>query len=177
MTTATESYRYARLRIRPFDVDVPTVNAGRAVYFPLRALCEVVGVASQMQIKRLKADSRFAGGALREIPIPTTKGMRNAICLRMQQVGVWLATIDPSHTTITTRGTLEAFQRALFAAAERFLFGDLSDAVVDAPERASKPIIGTLHVGDCPRCGLALCVTLDADGGHLLPDTTPETTD
>lgn len=170
MGTATESYRYARLRVKQFEVDVSAVVVGRAVYFPLRALCEVIGVATQMQIKRLKEDSRFADGALRELPIPTTKGLRDAICLRKQQVGTWLSSIEPSKVAITARGPLEEFQRALFAAAERFLFGDMSDAVLDAPERASKPIYGVLHLGDCPRCGLALCLTLDETGQHLAPD-------
>lgn len=169
MATATESYRYATLRVKQFEVDVSAVVVGRAIYFPLRALCEVIGIAPQMQIKRLKTDSRFEDGALRELPIPTAKGLRDAICIRKQQVGVWLSSIEPKKVAITARGPLEEFQRALFAAAERFLFGDTSD-VVQSEERAVKPIYGVIHLGDCPRCGLALCLTVDETGQHLAPD-------
>lgn len=172
MATATEAYRYARLRIEAFGIDVPVVTAGRAVYFPIKAFCEALGVAGpSMQIKRMKEDSRFQQGALRELPMPTTKGIRETMCLRKQQLPTWLALLDASRAQFkpTIRARLEEFQRAVFAAAERFLFGDTSD-VVQSEERAVKPVFGVLHLGDCPRCGLALCLTVDETGQHLVPD-------
>lgn len=68
------------------------------------------------------------------------------------------------------RGNLQRFQAELFAAADRWLFGDNSDVVHDAATKSDKPIIGTLHLGDCPRCGLALCLVMAGDGGHLAPE-------
>lgn len=169
MTTAVEAYRYSRLRIRYFDVDVPAVAVGRGVYFPMRALCKVVGITPQMQVNKLREDSRYKD-ALRELPIPTIKGMREATCIRKKDVARWLSEIEPSRCAITARGPLERFQGELFAAADRWLFGDNSDVVYDPGTKSDKPISGKLHLGDCPRCGLPLCLVMDGDGNHLVPD-------
>jgi len=175
MTTATESYRYSRLRVTGFAVDVPVVAVGRTIYFPIKGFCEAIGITGpQRQIQRLRDDTRFDDNALRDLPVPTIKGLRSTVCLRKQQLPIWLTLIDPNRLHITARGPLEEFQRALFAAAERFLFRDMSDAVVDAPSRASKPVYGMLHLGDCPRCGLALCLTVDETGQHLVPDVSSD---
>jgi hypothetical protein len=75
MLTTRETYRYGRLMVKYFNVDVQAIVVGKVVYFPLRALCRALGMARQMQIKKLKADSRFAQ-AFRALPVPTTKGVR-----------------------------------------------------------------------------------------------------
>jgi len=123
--------------VRYFDVDVPAVAVGRVVHFPMRALCQVLGIAPQMQVQRLRADSRFAG-ALQELPIPTVKGLRQAVCIKKQQVGPWLATIDPARCALAARGPIERFQRELFDAADRFLFGDLSTWSTTSRRRAAR---------------------------------------
>lgn len=174
MPTATENYRYSRLRVARFDREIPAVAIGRAVYFPLRTLCEQMGLAPQKQIGRLRADSRFRG-ALRDLPIPTIKGRRDTVCIRKQDVGGWLATVDPAHCALArTRKQIEEFQAELFAAADRWLFGDNSDVVYDPATKSDKPISGKLHLGDCPRCGLPLCLVMDSDGNHLVPDVEEE---
>lgn len=172
MATATETYRYSRLHIRYFDKEVQAVAIGRTVYFPLRALCKEIGIAPQMQIERIRGDGRFPPETLREVPIPTIKGQRDAICIRKQEVGKWLASLDPARCALgaATRADLERFQRELFDAADRFLFGDTSVSVYDAATKTAMPVTGTLHVGHCPGCGMALCLTFDADGAHLAPD-------
>ena len=168
MATATETYRYSRLRIHYFDVDVPAVAVGRGIYFPLKALCQVLGIAPQAQAARLKSELRFKN-ALRELPIPTIKGRRDATCIRKQDVGEWLLSIESSHCALAARGPLERFRSELFAAADRWLFGDNSDVVYDPGAKTDKPITGVLHLGECPRCGLALCLVMDEDGSHLRP--------
>jgi hypothetical protein len=172
MTTATETYRYARLRIDAFDIEVPVVIAGRTIYFPMRAFCEALGLAgSSMQIKRIREDGRFDEGTLRDLPISTAKGLHDATCIRKQELSKWLTNLDTSRSQfkVSIRARMKEFQNAVFAAADRFLFGDTRD-VVTSDERASKPVYGVLHLGDCPRCGLALCLTVDETGQHLVPD-------
>lgn len=175
MTTATEPYRYCRLRVGAgFGVDVPAVALGRAVYFPMRALCGVVGLAPQKQVERLREDGRFAD-ALRTLPVPTPKGLRDAVCInrgtpQKPYVAMWLGSVDTTRCAITAKGPVERFQAELFAAADRFLFGDLSDVVSDDVSRAARPIAGILHLGDCPRCGLGLCLIMDGTGNHLVPE-------
>ena len=174
MTTATAAYRYSRLRIRYFDVEVPAVAIGRAVYFPVKALTSALGMVVQPQVTKLrgleKTDSRFTS-CLRDSPIPTVKGLRDATCIRKQQVGLWLATLDPARCPLTAKGPLEAFQKELFDAADRFLFGDTSDAVYDAGTKQREPIVGTLSVGHCPGCGMALRLEYTESGAHLAPES------
>jgi hypothetical protein len=169
MSTATEAYRYSRLHIPVFDVDVPTVAIGRGVYFPLRAFCQMLGIAPQKQIDRMREDGRFHDG-LRTVPIPTIKGTREAVCLNKRHLSMWLSLVDTSRCALSARGPIEDFQRRLFDAADRWLFGDTSDVVYDAGAKSDKPVTGTLHLGDCPRCGLPLCLVMDVDGNHLAPD-------
>ena len=169
MATATEAYRYARLRVQLFDKDVPTVAVGRTVYFPIRALCNVLGITPQAQISKLRADARYAG-AIRDIPIPTVKGLREAACVRKREAARWLSEIDAARVVLSVRGTLQQFQDELFAAADRWLFGDESDVVRDLGSKFDRPVRGTLHLGECPRCGLPLCLVLDGEGQHLRPD-------
>lgn len=168
-------YRSAVLAIPRFGVQVRAVSLERKVYFPVRAVCMVLGIGHQPQKTRLKADSRFAD-ALREIPINTSQGYRDTLCLRKDKVAAWLALIDPSHCKLAkTRERLEEFQAELFAAADRFLWGDTGASVgEDAQMEAAKTtaaitqlVTGVLHVGACPGCGMRLCLMLDETGAHL----------
>src|SRR5579864_4589818 len=104
MATGTETYRYSRLKIQHFDITVPAVAVGAAVYFPLRSLCDSIGIRAQMQTERIRRlaenDSRWLG-ALRELPVPTIKGLRDTNCINKRHVGRWLDSIDPAHCSIT----------------------------------------------------------------------------
>lgn len=168
-TVDVEAYKYSRLRISLFDVEVQAVAAGRVVYFPLKHLCEVIGLASNMQLKRLQADGRFAD-ALRELPIPTARGQRIPVCIKKVSVATWLASVDTTKCSLAARGPIERFQEELFAAADRWLFGDTSDVVRDSTRPFTFPISGTLRLGPCPRCGLHLCLEVDDGVGHLVAE-------
>ena len=172
MATATVGYRYGRLHIAFFDKEIPTIAVGRAIYFPVKAMCKELGIGVQAQVEKLRADSRIAPYLRDNIPVPTIKGLRATTCIRKQDVSKWLASIDPGRCQIgdKSRSDLERFQQLLFEAADRWLFGDDSDVVYDPGTKSDKPISGTLHLGDCPRCGLPLCLVMDSDGNHLVPD-------
>src|SRR5262249_43136859 len=94
---------------------------------------------------------------------------RETVCIRKEAVAKWLANIDPAKCRVAkTRENLERFQRELFDAADRFLFGDDSTTVYDEATKTDKPVTGVLRGSDnCPHCGEAVCVTLDASGFHL----------
>jgi hypothetical protein len=85
-------------------------------------------------------------------------------------VGKWLDSIDPDLCSITAKGPLKRLQLELEAAADRFLFGEVSDSVYDSATMTAQPIIGTLSVGSCPRCGPALKMEFTENGAHLTPD-------
>jgi hypothetical protein len=168
-----EKYRSAVLPIPYFNVEVRAVAVSRTVYFPVRAVCMVLGVHHRTQRARLQADSRFAGaGVLRDLPVRTSQGYRDMLCIRKDKVSTWLALIDPPHCKLAkTRELLEKFQAELFAAADRFLFGQVDPpAAAMLVSAAHSLITGVLHVGACPGCGMALCLVLDESGAHLTPE-------
>lgn len=164
MNTAAETYRYGKLHVRYFDIEVPTVVVGRAVYFPIRALCKAINMAPQMQIERLRGDSRIVG-ALRDLPVPTSKGIRDTVCINKRATSVWLGSIDPARCPITAKGPIKQFQDELFAAADRFLFGETGQDLLSGPMT-----MGTIKAGACPHCGTHLLLEITDSGVHLVED-------
>jgi hypothetical protein len=163
MATGVEGLRYSRIRVQFFDVDVPVVASGRAVYFPVRQLTEALGMAPQMQIAKLKQDSRF-DDALRSLPIPTTRGIHEAVCLNKRHVGMWLSTIDPARCTLKAHEALDRFQAELFAAADRWLFGASAPQPADARGVLSHSERQTVRFA-CPDCGSAYIITIENGEG------------
>lgn len=120
-----ERYHSAVLTIPRFGVQVRAVSLERRVYFPVCAVCMVLGISHQSQKTRLKVDSRFAD-ALRELSVSTSGGYQDTLCIRKDMVAAWLSLINPSHCKLAkTRERLQEFQAELFAVADRFLFGDV----------------------------------------------------
>lgn len=154
MTTALHAH-YKELQIRHFDISVPAVTVGKAVYFPLKTLCQRMGLAPQKQIDKVRQlaedDSRWAG-ALRMLLVPSAGGNQPTQCLDRRHLGRWLDSLDPNRCSITARGPLERFQAELEAAADRFLFGD------------AIPAQATEGVMLCPHCGgrIRMAATLEA---------------
>lgn len=170
MATGIETYRYGRLALAYFAAEQPCVAVGRGVYFPVSAMCETLGVNAENQRRWLQQDGRFRG-ALRTLPVPSVKGLRDTLCIRKQDVGAWLLHIEPIRCAIAqTRAELERFQRDLFDAADRFLFGDTSAMAYDPATKTAEPITGTLSAGHCPGCDMALRLAFGPEGAHLEPD-------
>ncbi len=171
MQTALDGYRYGRIAVRGFNVQVQAVALGRAVYFPLRPLVAALGMARQMQIKKLRTDSRFRD-AFRPLPVPTRGGLQETWCINKKAVTTWLITVDPARCPMKAKGVLGKFQAELFAAADRFLFGETGATVYDPVTKTDAPLTGTIQsYADCPYCGGHLCVTVDVGAGktHLTP--------
>lgn len=159
MLSDAKPYKYATLYINFFDVHASCVIVGTSIYFPLRALCRVIGIHAQGQKEKILADSRTTD-ALETFPIPTVKGLRDADCINKSAVSIWLASIDGPRVAITAKGTLQRFQAELFAASDRFLFGDAALPVI-------QPIKGTLQLGECPNCGHRLILDMTDSVMHL----------
>lgn len=152
MPTAIEPYTYARIRVRFFDVDMPIVTVGsgkgKVQYFPIRPLCQVIGVTVQGQIDKLRMDSQYAErDGIRELPCPTVKGLRDMLCVKRSLAVKWLSQINPNNCKITARGPLERFREELFAAADRLWFGDARDLSRDGAGRPILPVYGVIHLG------------------------------
>lgn len=116
------------------------------------------GIAAQYQVAKLREDERFSGAdVLRDLPVPSTRGIRNPTRMLRQRgtknyLATWISSISPARCKLTAQGPLELFQDLLWAAADRYLMGDSRDLVVVPDRPAFRPISGKLHLGGCPRC-------------------------
>lgn len=165
MTTTTETYRHGKLHINYFEVDVATVLVGNTAYFPIRSLCKTMGIAPQWQIDRIRANEKIPEDAVKTLPVPTSKGIRDTECITRRGCSIWLSEITPWRCAITARGSIERFQEELFAAADRFLFGETGNDLVKGPITYA-----TIKAGPCPNCGTHLILEINEDGPHLLED-------
>jgi len=104
-----------------------------------------MGIAIQGQKDKILSDSRTAD-ALETFPVPTIKGLRDADCINKAAASIWILSIDAPRCAITAKGSLQRFQAELFAASDRFLFGDEAQSVKES-------ITGILKLGECPNCG------------------------
>ena len=91
------------------------------VYFPVRPICEALGVDRPTQSAIIQQDSRTKRGA-RTIEMPTRGGKQKSLCLRKREVGIWLTIMDPDNVGESARGRLEEFQEALWQLAHRIVF-------------------------------------------------------
>ena len=63
------------------------------VFIPIAPLCEILRVAKQKQIKKIKTDAVLAEGC-RELVLPSTGGNQKTFCLRYDLLPMWLTTIQ-----------------------------------------------------------------------------------
>ncbi len=175
-TTDAPAYRGTdRLFVPEFNLRLPCVIVGKnTVYFPIRHVCMALGIGSNRQLERLAHDGRFNGdGDIETLPIITKRGSRPTECIRRDKVATWFTLINPRRVgKPDVRDRLEQFQAAIFAAADRFLWGDKSAVAPadDSPNARPAVVEGTLTItGVCPHCGGRLCITSSLQGTHITP--------
>ena len=127
------------------------------MFFPVRPICEALGVDRPTQMGIIQSDSRLKRGA-RTIKIPTRGGKQDTLCLRKREVGVWLATIDPLRVGERARGRLEEFQEALWNLADRIVFRRRRSVEAGAEGATTTArLSGTQSTNTCcPECGAPL---------------------
>ena len=85
----------ATLYLPQFGLDFPVMRmAGMGDYFPVRAFCKRIGLASQPQLERLQSDASYAGG-LETFTVPTAGGPQDALCIRKKELAWWIASLEP----------------------------------------------------------------------------------
>lgn len=94
------------------------------VYFPVKQVCENLGIESDRQLKRLSALPDYQG-ALADIRMQTPGGMQPVACIRRREAAWWLITIDDAHCKPEVRGHLQEIKQLLMDAADALLFGDI----------------------------------------------------
>src|SRR5262249_26491224 len=143
-------------------------EANRVVYVPIRPICLTVGIDSRTQIDRIQRDEQYEG-AIEEILVPTAGGRQEMICLRAKEAAWWVFSIAPRRLPAHLREHLTAMKQNLMDAADRLLFGDLSEVVRSGPLQIGRPTYGQLTFA-CPRCGAPLCFVIEGTGIHLRID-------
>ena len=97
------------------------------VYFPVRHLCEGLGIHVGAQLKKLSESPEYRG-ELVDIPMETPGGIQRVACLRKRQTAWWLINLDDTRCNAPIRGYLQEIKARLMAAADAILFGDIAVA-------------------------------------------------
>ncbi len=93
------------------DEEIPAaLIAGQDIYLPIRPLCHTLGIASQMQITRIKADEVLAEN-LRRVRLTTPGGPQTVQALHIESVPLWLGTLEPGRVKPELRPRLIAYKR------------------------------------------------------------------
>ncbi len=83
---------------------------GGDIFVPIRPLCTALGLASQSQIRRIRADEVLAE-SLRDLRITAAGGTQTYQCLHLEAVPLWLALIQPSKVKAELRQRLIIYKR------------------------------------------------------------------
>jgi len=83
---------------------------GGDIFVPIRPLCTALGLASQSQIRRIRADEVLAE-SLRDLRITAAGGAQTYQCLHLEAVPLWLALIQPSKVKAELRQRLIIYKR------------------------------------------------------------------
>lgn len=77
------------------DDPLMAARATSGIYIGVPGLCKALGLDATGQINRMKRTRNLARG-LRIMKLPTRRGIRDVMCLRLSKVAVWLAGIETS---------------------------------------------------------------------------------
>lgn len=142
----SEDFEYHLERLPGFDglqlpvIKVPGDGEERAdrYYWPVAAVCEdVLHIATWRQIQRLRNNSTTAP-LVREFSVKTRQGMRRAVFLAYDGLGVWLQSLNANNLPEghPLKETLPRFQAAAMRVVNALATGRIPPV---APEEAGPP--------------------------------------
>lgn len=170
MADIIKGYRPRRKYLEAWGAEVLFMvdETNKVVYVPIRPVCSTLGINSQTQVDRIQKDEQYEG-AIEELLVPTAGGRQEMVCLRAKEAAWWVFSIAPKRLPPHLRDNLAAMKQALMDAADRLLFGDLSEVVQAGAVQLGRPLRGELCFG-CPRCGAPLCFVVEGTDIHLRVD-------
>ncbi len=95
------------------------------VYFPVKQVCEELGIGADRQLARLNAIPEYKS-ALVDIRVATAGGVQRVACIRRKEAAWWLVNLDDAHCRVDIRGHLQDIKQHLMDAADAILFGDIA---------------------------------------------------
>jgi len=96
--------------VMPFDNSVVEVirNENGEPFVVVKSVCDSIGVAHWKQTDRLKANPTFKGSTY---VVPSAGGPQETYCLPLNQLNLWLGSINPMRTKEPVRSNLITYQR------------------------------------------------------------------
>lgn len=121
--STTTIYKLETIVLPRWDValHVAVERDRKTQWFPLRALCGVLGISWPSQSEVIKRTPRLEE-ATRILQLQTDAGMRPMVCMKRPELAFWLAGIDARRVKADFRDELEAFQIELMNAADKLLW-------------------------------------------------------
>lgn len=110
----------ATMEVQEWQLTTPVAESHGEIFVPLRVLCAMLGIASDMQARRIKGHPVIAP-SLRRFQLKTKKGLQPTYCLSTEVIGFWLGTISINKVRAEVRPELLRFQLALVKAARELL--------------------------------------------------------
>ena len=128
------------------------------VYFPVRQICEELGVDVNQQIRRISESPDCAPGVI-EMSVPTAGGDQRSVCLRKKETAWWLIhVLDDARCKKHIRGHLQDIKQRLMAAADAVLFGDIATTAEEQRGLIAKASHASVIMA-CLCCGAAHRIT------------------
>jgi hypothetical protein len=145
-------YTYGTVALPRWQTEVSVAKEARGTtqWFPVRAMCRVLGVDEEKQVAIVK--DKYPD-ALDEVPMRiATVGWRTPLCIKRKEMALWVGGIDPKRCKLSARGPLEQFRRDLLDAADRLFWSPAKGAPVC--ERASVTFSARVEIQMvCQDCG------------------------
>ncbi len=117
--------RYYRVPFPAWGCELWAVATPEGGYYSIRALSVVLGIASQMQVRRLQ-DHHVLRRLVRQLPMPTEKrGMRPTWVIQERGIGFWFGTMQTDTIRPELLDTMIAFQEAAVDALDSLIRGHL----------------------------------------------------
>ncbi len=108
--TALTTVEHRQVTLLDGDEVLAARVEGGDIFVPIRPLCTALGLASQSQIRRIRADEVLAE-SLRDLRITAVGGTQTYQCLHLEAVPLWLALIQPSKVKEELRQRLIIYKR------------------------------------------------------------------
>lgn len=95
------------------------------VYFPVKQVCEELGIDPDQQMRRLNAIPEYQA-SLVDMRLETAGGLQKVACIRRKEAAWWLVNLDDTRCRADIRGHLQEIKQHLMDAADAVLFGDIA---------------------------------------------------
>ncbi len=145
-------YTYGTVALPRWQTELPVAQEtdNTTQWFPVRAMCRVLGVDEEKQVAIVK---EAYPDALDEVPMRLARvGWRTPLCIKRAEMALWVGGINPKKCKLSARGPLEEFRRDLLAAADRLFWRPAQSA--PEGERAGVTFSARIEVQmHCQDCG------------------------